>query len=50
MLEEGMAWHYEQFDHNKRLRDAKQSARAAAKGLWLYQVSAVGLAGAQKTR
>ena len=34
MLEEGMAWHYEKYDHNKRLREAEQSARAANKGLW----------------
>jgi micrococcal nuclease len=34
MLEEGMAWHYEKYDHNKRLREAEQSARAAKKGLW----------------
>lgn len=34
MLEEGMAWHYEKFDNNKRLREAEQSARAAKKGLW----------------
>ena len=25
MLEEGMAWHYEKFDNNKRLREAQQS-------------------------
>ena len=34
MLEEGMAWHYEKFDNNKRLREAEQSARAAKNGLW----------------
>ena len=34
MLEEGMAWHYEKYDHNKRMREAEQSARAAKKGLW----------------
>jgi micrococcal nuclease len=34
MLEEGMAWHYEKYDHNKRLREAEQSARAARMGLW----------------
>ena len=34
MLEEGMAWHYEKYDHNKRLREAEQSSRAANKGLW----------------
>jgi endonuclease YncB( thermonuclease family) len=33
MLEEGMAWHYEKYDHNKRMREAEQSARAAKKGL-----------------
>jgi endonuclease YncB( thermonuclease family) len=35
MLEEGMAWHYEKYDHNKRMREAEQSARAARKGLWV---------------
>jgi endonuclease YncB( thermonuclease family) len=34
MLEEGMAWHYEKFDNNKRLREAEQSARVAQSGLW----------------
>lgn len=34
MLEEGMAWHYVKYDHNKRLQEAEQSARAAKKGLW----------------
>jgi len=34
MLEEGMAWHYKHYDHNKRLREAEQSSRAAKKGLW----------------
>jgi endonuclease YncB( thermonuclease family) len=34
MLEEGHAWHYGKYDHNKRLREAEQSARAAKKGLW----------------
>jgi micrococcal nuclease len=34
MLEEGMAWHYEKYDKNKRLRQAEQGARAANKGLW----------------
>jgi|LakMenE01Jun11ns_1017448.scaffolds.fasta_scaffold9913871_4 endonuclease YncB( thermonuclease family) len=34
MLEEGMAWHYEKYDHNKRLRAAEQAARAAQRGLW----------------
>ena len=34
MLEEGMAWHYEKYDHNKRLREAEQGARTAKKGLW----------------
>ena len=29
-----MAWHYEKYDHNKRMREAEQSARAAKKGLW----------------
>ena len=34
MLEEGMAWHYEKYDHNKRMREAEQTARAARRGLW----------------
>jgi micrococcal nuclease len=34
MLEDGMAWHYEKYDHNKRLREAEKSARAAKMGLW----------------
>lgn len=34
MLEEGMAWHYEEYDHNKRLREAEQTARTSKKGLW----------------
>jgi endonuclease YncB( thermonuclease family) len=34
MLEEGMAWHYEKYDHNTRLRVAEQAARAAKLGLW----------------
>jgi len=34
MLEEGHAWHYNQYDHNKRLNEAEQSARAVKKGLW----------------
>jgi micrococcal nuclease len=34
MLEEGMAWHYKKYDHNKRLSEAEESARAAKKGLW----------------
>jgi micrococcal nuclease len=34
LLEEGAVWHYEEYDHNKRLREAEQSARAAKKGLW----------------
>jgi endonuclease YncB( thermonuclease family) len=34
MLEEGMAWHYEKYDHNKRMRAAEQTARAAKRGLW----------------
>jgi micrococcal nuclease len=34
LLEEGAVWHYEDYDHNKRLREAEQSARAAKKGLW----------------
>lgn len=34
MLVEGMAWHYKQYDHNTRLREAEQSARSGKKGLW----------------
>ena len=34
LLEEGAVWHYEEYDHNTRLRQAEQSARAAKKGLW----------------
>jgi len=34
MLEEGMAWHYEQYDDEERLREAERAARAARKGLW----------------
>jgi micrococcal nuclease len=34
LLEEGAVWHYEEYDHNKRLREAEQLARAAKKGLW----------------
>jgi endonuclease YncB( thermonuclease family) len=34
LLEDGAVWHYEQYDHNKRLREAEASARAAKKGLW----------------
>lgn len=34
MLEEGMAWHYKQYDKNVRLSQAEEDARAAKKGLW----------------
>jgi endonuclease YncB( thermonuclease family) len=34
MLEEGMAWHYAEYDHNKRLREAEQSSWAASKEPW----------------
>ena len=34
MLEEGMAWHYAHYDHNKRLADAEQEARGNRLGLW----------------
>jgi endonuclease YncB( thermonuclease family) len=34
LLEEGAVWHYEEYDHNKRLADAEDHARAAGKGLW----------------
>lgn len=34
LLEEGAAWHYEEYDHNKRLREAEQAARDSKTGLW----------------
>ena len=34
MLEEGMAWHYTHYDHNKRLTEAEKEARANSVGLW----------------
>lgn len=34
LLEEGLVWHYEHYDHNQRLREAERSARAAKRGLW----------------
>jgi endonuclease YncB( thermonuclease family) len=34
MIEEGMAWHYEHYDDDERLREAERGARAAQKGLW----------------
>jgi len=34
LLEEGAVWHYEEYDHNKRLREAEKSARIAKKVLW----------------
>jgi micrococcal nuclease len=34
LLKDGAVWHYEQYDHNKRLREAEASARASEKGLW----------------
>ena len=34
LLEEGAVWHYKEYDHNKRLADAEDHARAAKKGLW----------------
>ena len=34
MLEEGMAWHYAHYDHNKRLAEAEQEARGNRLGLW----------------
>jgi endonuclease YncB( thermonuclease family) len=34
MLEEGMAWHYAKYDHNKRLDRAAEGAKAARLGLW----------------
>jgi endonuclease YncB( thermonuclease family) len=32
ILDEGMARRYEKYDHNERLREAEQTARAAKKG------------------
>lgn len=34
MLEAGMAWHYKEYDRNKRLAEAEISARDAKIGLW----------------
>jgi endonuclease YncB( thermonuclease family) len=34
MLEAGMAWHYKQFDQNRRLAEEERQARAAKRGLW----------------
>ncbi len=34
MLEAGMAWHYKEYDRNKRLAEAENQARAAKQGLW----------------
>jgi endonuclease YncB( thermonuclease family) len=34
MLEEGMAWHYVEYDKNKRLAAAEQESRAEKRGLW----------------
>jgi micrococcal nuclease len=34
LLDEGAVWHYKEYDHNKRLADAEDHARAAGKGLW----------------
>ncbi len=34
LLEDGAVWHYEAYDHNKRLREAEASARSSKKGLW----------------
>jgi micrococcal nuclease len=34
MLEASMAWHYKQFDQNRRLAAAEREARAAKRGLW----------------
>lgn len=43
MLEEGMAWHYEKYDRNKRLAEAERDAKAARLGLWADGASAVAL-------
>lgn len=34
MLEAGMAWHNQHYDHNARLARAEEEAHAAKKGLW----------------
>jgi micrococcal nuclease len=34
MLEQGMAWHYQQYSKNARLQRAEDDARAARTGLW----------------
>ena len=34
MIEEGMAWHYAHYDHNKRLAEAEGEARRNRIGLW----------------
>jgi micrococcal nuclease len=37
MLEAGMAWHYKEYDRNKRLAEAENEARADRRGLWADQ-------------
>jgi endonuclease YncB( thermonuclease family) len=34
MLEAGMAWHYKEYDKNKRLAEAESKARVDRRGLW----------------
>jgi endonuclease YncB( thermonuclease family) len=34
MLEAGMAWHYKEYDRNKRLAEAEIAAKEASIGLW----------------
>jgi micrococcal nuclease len=34
MLEAGMAWHYKEYDQNRRLAEAEREAREAKWGLW----------------
>ena len=34
MVEDGLAWHYTQYDHDQRLDAAERDARAAKRGLW----------------
>jgi endonuclease YncB( thermonuclease family) len=34
MLEAGMAWHYKEYDRNRRLSEAESAARKAKIGLW----------------
>jgi hypothetical protein len=37
MVAEGWAWHYKQYDKDKRFAEAETKAKAARKGLWAGQ-------------